>query len=106
MIAVHAQNQVVSLPTLGDIFACVVDDVARTQRAYQVHMSRAAYGSDVRSEELGKLHGECADTTRRPMNQDSLSRLNASGITQRSQRSKRRDRDGRCRLERHIGWFQ
>ena len=55
------------------------------------HISRAAYGSDFRAEPFGNLHGECAHTSRCPVHQDRLPRLNASLVAKTLQRGERRD---------------
>jgi hypothetical protein len=69
------QNQVVTLPTPGEIFLGVINDVICADGPDQVHISRAAYPGDLCAEELGDLDRERADASRRTVNQDLLAKL-------------------------------
>src|SRR5437588_4898418 len=106
MISVHSKNQVISPPISGEIFLGVINDVVCTNRAHDVHISRAAYGSHFSPKRFGKLHRKRTDTSRRTMNQNLLPLLNVSFIAKALQGGESRLRDGCCFLKRYIGWFQ
>src|SRR5207302_203615 len=72
MISVHSKNQVIPLPISGEIFLRVINDVVCTNRAHDVHIPRAAYGSHFSPKRFGKLHRKRTDTSRRTMNQNLL----------------------------------
>ncbi len=57
-------------------------------------------------ERFGNLHRKRPHTTTRTINQHLLSGLNLSFRAQALQGGDCRERDGRCFLECHIGWFQ
>ena len=74
------QNQVIPLPISGEICLRVINDMVCTNRAHDVHISRAAHGSDFGPERFGNLHGKRTDTSRRTINQDLLPLLNVSFV--------------------------
>src|SRR5437763_3072789 len=106
MISVHSKNQVIPLPISGEIFLRVINDVVCTNRAHDVHIPRAAYGSHFSPKRFGKLHRKRTDTSRRTMNQNLLPLLNASFIAKALQGGESRLRYGCCFLTRYIGRFQ
>src|SRR5947209_8068855 len=106
MIPVHSKNQIISLPILGEIFLCIVNDMVCPNRACHVHVPRAAHGSDFSPERFGNLHGERPHATRRAVNQNPLAWLNLSFIAKTLQGDECRLRDGCCFRKRYIGRFQ
>jgi hypothetical protein len=64
-VADQVQHDVVPLPVTGEVLDGVVDDVVRADRPEQVHVPRAANTGHLRTERLGNLHGERADTASR-----------------------------------------
>src|SRR5436309_10235454 len=106
MISVHSKNEVIPLPIFGEIFLGVINDLVCANRAYHVHIPRAAHASDFSPERFGNLHRKRPHTTRRTINQHLLSWLNASLVAQTLQGGDCRYRYGRCFLKRYIGRFQ
>src|SRR2546429_8998841 len=106
MISVHSKNQVIPLPIFGEIFLRVINDVVCTNRAHDVHIPRAAYGSHFSPKRFGKLHQKRTDTSSPAMNQTLLPLLNVSVIAKALQGGESRLRDGCCFLKRYIGRFQ
>src|SRR5438876_1193204 len=103
MIAIYGQNQIILLPISSAILMRVVNDMVCPNRTNQVHIPRAAHGSDFRPEGFCKLHSKGPNAASRPMNQHLLSGLNLSCITQTLQRGECRDRSGGSFLKRTIG---
>src|SRR5579871_4620494 len=80
MVAIHRENQVISLSQAGKILFRIVYNLVCAERANHFCMPRTANGGDFRAECSGKLHGEGSHTTRCTLDQYFLSGLNFSAI--------------------------
>src|SRR3954469_2680823 len=100
------ENQVVSLGAPGEIVLGVIDDMVRANRSHEVHALRAAHTGHFRSERLGDLHCERANTARGTVDQDLLPRLNPAFIAKALQSGQPRHRYGRRLLEGEVGRLQ
>lgn len=67
-IAVHCQNQIVTLTTAGEIFAGVVNDMVCAQSTEAFHFFRAGYCCDFHTEGFGNLHHKRPHASRRADN--------------------------------------
>ncbi len=103
---VCAQDQIVTLPALREIFSRVINDVVCANPSRRVHFARAAHGSDFGPERFGNLNRKRAHTTRRAINHNLLAWLDASFITETLKGGKCRHRYGCCVLKRTVGWLQ
>src|SRR5215472_11938812 len=77
MVPHVVENQVVSLPALGEILLGVIDDAIRAEGLHHVHILRAADAGHLRAERLGDLHSERAHTSPCTVNQHPVPRLNS-----------------------------
>jgi hypothetical protein len=106
MIGVRAENQIVTLPALREIFARVINDMVCANRSRRVHIPRAADGSDLSPERFGNLDGKCTHTTGRAVDQNLLAWLDPPLITKTLKGSESRHWYG-CRvLKRYVGWLE
>src|SRR5438094_7462208 len=64
------ENQVVTLPTFGEILLDIINDTICADGSHHLHISRAAYAGHIRAERLGDLHRERTHASRRPVNQE------------------------------------
>src|SRR6266481_7590096 len=103
MIGVRSKNQVVTLPTLREIFSSVINDMVCANRSRRVHIPRAAHGSDLRPERFGNLDRKCTHTTRRAIHQNLVASLDPSLITKTLKGSDCRHGYRCCVLERTVG---
>jgi hypothetical protein len=76
------EDEIVALPTLGEVLVGVVDDVVCADRSDHVHVPRAAHAGHFGAEGLGNLHGERPNPSRRADDQDLVPRLDPSVIAQ------------------------
>ena len=106
MIPVRGQDQVVLLPTAGEIFFAVIDDMPRPDRPHHFHVARAAHARYFSPERPGDLHGKQADPAGGAVNQHLLPGLNAALIAQPLQGGHCRQRYCRCLLEGQVGRLQ
>src|SRR5450755_814233 len=102
MVGNEVYEYVVTLPTFREIFPGVINDLVCADGSDHVHIPRTAYPGHLCAERLGDLHSERAHASRRPVNQDVLSRPNLSLVAKTLQRGECRDRYRRCLLERHV----
>src|SRR5271157_1509862 len=102
MVPNAVENQVITLPTLGEILLGVINDVICADGSDHVHIPRTAYASNLCSERLGDLHSERTHASRRTVDQDLLPRLNVSLVAKALQRRECRHRYGSCLLKRHV----
>src|SRR5216683_7734087 len=105
MVSNAVENQVVTLPTFGEILSSVINDVIRADGSDHVHIPRTAYASNIRPEPLGDLHSERTHTSRRTVNQDLLARLNLSLVAKTLQCGECRHRCRSRLLKRHVIWL-
>src|ERR1700677_3532082 len=92
-------------PTLREIFKSVINDMICADRSRSVHIPRAAYGSDLSPERLGKLNRECTDTARCAIDENLLPSLDPSVITKTLKGSDAGHGYGCCLLERYVAWL-
>jgi hypothetical protein len=62
----------ITLAIFSEIFFCIIDNLIRTKRAYQLSMARAAHAGHFSPDGFGNLHGKRADPTRSAINQHVL----------------------------------
>ena len=104
-MGIRTQDQIVTLPAPREIFPRVINDMVCAKRSRRVHIPRAAHGRDFRPERFGNLDRKCTHATRRAINQDLLTRLDASLITKTLKDSDCRHWYGCCFLKRTVGWL-
>lgn len=80
-VATYVDDDVIAALPVGEVLACVVDDVVCADRLYQVHLFRAADSGHVGTVDLGDLHGEGAHAARRTRDQHALSWLQVRLVT-------------------------
>src|SRR5271166_3252655 len=102
MVQNAVENYVVALPTFGEIFLRVVNEVIRADGSDHVHVPRTAYANNLCAERLGYLHSERTHASRRTVNQDLLSRLNLSLVAKTLQCGQCRKRHRSRLLKRHV----
>jgi hypothetical protein len=73
MVSRDIEDEIVTLATLGEVLLGVIDDLVCAERTDHVQFPRAVQAGHVRSERLGKLHGEATHTATRAIDQDPLS---------------------------------
>jgi hypothetical protein len=73
-----AENQVVTLPTFGEIVLGVINDPICCRLIAPYPIPRTAYAGHICAERLGDLHCQRTHASRRTVNQDLLPRLNLS----------------------------
>src|ERR1700674_3824052 len=103
MVPHVVEDEVVPLPTLGEILLGVVDDVVSADRADHVHVPRAAHAGDFGAERFGNLHGEAAEASGRSVDQDFVTWLDLALIAKQLEGGGCRHPDGRGLLEREVG---
>src|SRR6266849_5328764 len=106
MIGVRSHDQIVTLPTFGEIFPRVINDMVCAKRPRRVHIPRAAYRSDFSPERFGNLDRKRTHTTRRAINQYLMARLDPSLVTKTLKGSECRHWCGCCFLKRYVGRLQ
>src|SRR6266480_1822214 len=102
MVRNVVQNHVVTLVTFGEILFRVIDDMICAKRSDHVYNPRAAYAGHICAERLRDLHRERAYTSRRPVNQGLLPRLNLSLVAKSLQCRDAGDIDRSCLLEGQV----
>src|SRR5271157_5013582 len=102
MVPNAVENQVITLPTLGEILLGVINDVICADGSDHVHIPRTAHASNLCTERLGDLHSERTHASRRTVNQNLLPRLNLSLVAKTLQCGECRHRYGGCLLEGDI----
>src|ERR1700730_4976175 len=102
MVGKAVEDQVVVLPTLGEILLGVIDHVICADGSDHVHIIRCRYASHICAERLGDLHSERTNTSPCAVNQDFLSRLNLSLIAKTLQCGECRYGHRSCLLKRDI----
>src|SRR5271165_191208 len=102
MVHHTVEQEVVTLPTFGEILLGVINDVIRADGSDHVHISCTAYAGHLRTEPPGNLNCERPHTSRRTVNQDLLPRLNVSLVAKTLQCGECRNRYGSCLLERDV----
>src|SRR5262249_27280596 len=105
MVPNAVENQVVTLPTLGEILLGVINDPICADGSDHVHIPRTAYAGHIGAEPLGDLHCERTHASRRTVNQDLLARLNVSLVAKTLQCGECRHRYGSRLLKRHVIWL-
>src|SRR5260370_11052112 len=93
MTRANVNDQIVPLSVLGVIFLGIVNDVVCAERTDHVQISRIGDGGDFGSERLGDLYRECPYSTARTVNQDLLSGLDVSMVSEGLQGCESSDRD-------------
>src|ERR1700681_505493 len=83
MVRNVVENDVVAFRALSEILFRVIDDVIRAERLHKIDIPRTADTGHIRAERLGDLDRERSHTSRRAVDQDSLSGLYFSFITKR-----------------------
>jgi hypothetical protein len=104
-IADRIKDQIIALPTRGEVVVRVVDDMGRAKRARQVQVPGAAHAGDLGPEGPGKLDGERPDAARGAIDQHRLPGLKLAVVAQTLESDDARHRDGRGFLEGQIGRF-
>src|SRR5215469_5234333 len=99
MVPNAVENQVITLPTFGEIIPGVINHVICADGLDHVHIPRTAYASNLRAKRFGALHSESTHTSRRTVNQDLLPGLNPSRVAQTLQCGDCRYRYGSGLLE-------
>ena len=82
MISADPQDQVVTLPALGEVFFRVIDGPVGAQRAHQLQVSAAAHGGDFRLEIFGDLHRKAAHPAGSAVDQHFFPGLNFPFVAQ------------------------
>jgi hypothetical protein len=72
MLPNAVEEQVVTLPALGEILSRVIDDPMGADGSDHVHIPRTAHAGHVCAERLGDLHSERTHPSRRAVDQDHL----------------------------------
>ena len=99
MVRDVVENHVVPLVAFGEILFGVIDHATMAPSDLnKLDISRAAHARHIRPNDFD-LHRECADTTRRAVDQDLLARLNFSFVANGLQRGDARNVDRRCLLK-------
>src|SRR5437660_8683926 len=78
MVPNAVENQIITLPTFGEILLGVINDVICADGPDRVHVPRTAYASNLCAKRFGDLHSERTHASGRTVNQDLLPRLNLS----------------------------
>src|ERR687893_3008252 len=94
------EDEIVVLPTSGEVLLGVVDDVVCAERSDQLYVPRAAHAGHLSVEGLGDLHGEGPHASRRPDDQDLVPWLDPSVVAQTLQGCRRSQGYGRRVVER------
>src|SRR5215831_9624072 len=105
MVRHQVKNQVVTLPTFGEVLLGVINHAIRTDRSHHVHIPRTANAGNICAERLGDLHRKRTDTSRRTVNQDFLPRLNLSLVAKTLQSSECCNSYRSALLKRHVVWL-
>src|SRR5260370_36256851 len=92
MVGKAVENQVVTLPTLGEILLAVINDPICADGSDHVHIPRTGYAGHICAEGPGDLHGERTPASPCTVNQDLLPWLNVSLVAKTLQCSKCRYR--------------
>ena len=93
------------LVAIGEVVACVVDDVIRTDGTDQIDLRGAAHAGDSCAESLGDLNCKSADSTGGADYQDALTRLHTSVIAHGLEGGRTGDADRCCLLESQVFRF-
>src|SRR5205814_10299239 len=105
MVSNAVENQVITLPTLGEILLRVINDLICAERSDDVDIPRTADAGHICPERLGDLHSERAHASRRPVNQDFLPRLKLSLVTKTLQRGVGRHGNSSRLLRCYVVWL-
>jgi hypothetical protein len=106
MVSNTVEDQVITLPALGEILLGIVNDPIRADGSDHVHIPTAAHAGYICAEPLGNLHSERTHASRRTVDQHPLPRLNASAVAKTLQCCECRDTYGSRLLERNVVGFQ
>src|SRR5260370_13988121 len=87
MVSHVVEDEVVALPTLGEVLVRVVDDMVCTDGEDHVHVLRPADTGDRGAVGLGDLHRERSNASRGTIDQDLLARLDLCLIAKKRQGS-------------------
>src|SRR5918997_5403903 len=100
------EDEIVVLPTSGEVLLGVVDDVICAERSDQLYVPRAAHAGHLGVEGLGDLYGQGPYASRRTDDQDLVPRLDPPVVAQTLQGSRRGQGHGRRLVEREVGRFR
>src|SRR5579864_6487022 len=106
MVARDVEDHIVALPIPGEILLRVIDDVVGPKRSHHVDVPGAAHSRHVRSERSGNLHAEGADASRGTIDQDLLTGLHLTCISERLKRDATDHRYRRGLLKCHTPWLR
>src|SRR5829696_3323072 len=101
-VSADVEDQVVALIAFGEVLACVVDDVIRTDGSDHLHLRGAAHSGDARAERLGDLHGVGTHSSRGTDDKHFLPRAHLSMVAQGLQGSRAHDGYHRRLLEGEV----
>src|SRR5271165_7106269 len=102
MIPNGVENQVVTLPTFGEILTGVINDPICANGSDHVHFSCTAYAGHLCPEPLGDLHSKRTYASPGTVNQNLLPRLNLSFVAKTLQCRACRHRYSSRLLKRHV----
>jgi hypothetical protein len=72
VVANAIEDEVITLPTFGEILFSVINHPVRADGTGRVRIPRTAYARHIRAERPGELHRERTHTACRTVNQNSL----------------------------------
>src|SRR5436189_3560529 len=75
MVRNVVENNIITLIALCEILFCIIDDVIRAERSDKIDIPCAANTGHICAVRLRNLHSECADTSRRTIDQYFLAGL-------------------------------
>src|SRR5829696_3018168 len=104
-VSADVEDQVVALIAFGEVLACVVDDVIRTDGSDHLHLRGAAHAGDVCAERLGDLHGVGTHSSRRTNDKHFLPRAHLSMVTQGLQGGRAHDGYHSRLLKGEVRWL-
>src|SRR5947207_3457215 len=86
MVRNVVENNIITLIALCEILFCIIDDVIRAERSDKIDIPCAANTGHICAVRLRNLHSECADTSRRTIDQYFLAGLNFPFVANSLQR--------------------
>src|SRR5208337_4661937 len=102
MVPNAVEDQVITLPTFGEILLGVINDVICADGSDHLDIPRTAYAGNLCAEPLGGLNSERTHASRRTVNQDLLPRPNLSLVAKTLQCGAARHRHRSRLLKRHV----
>jgi hypothetical protein len=102
----NVKDQVILFSVLGEVFAGVIDDLVRAQRAQKIQLAGVIHRGYLRPVEFRKLHGKHAGAAAGAINQHPVARLNLPLVANPLQGDDGRLGNGRGLLEGQPGWFE